>query len=231
MIVTEKLLNRIQRGNGGYTRVQIETLGLQYPTKTGWKKLVVGRDITNWRTLFTERDRVLPTRGERKRDLKQRIIESGVLEVSHSDTWRVRNEKLNISYKEYLNSDHWRNLKKTAAKRPNNYGSCRFCGCTKNIELHHKTYRWIMTPYDLSTIVPLCRTHHQEVHDYAKENNLPIEKATSFLTKKYMNKNKLGVENSLVNNINAKKKSKTSKPKSKSTVSKEAYDKMKKGWK
>ena len=42
-------------------------------------------------------------------------------------------------------------------------------------------------------------------------------------------KNKLGVQNSLVNNINAKKKS--SKPKSKSTVSKEAYDKMKKGWK
>ena len=46
-----------------------------------------------------------------------------------------------------------------------------------------------------------------------------------------MKKNKLGVENSLVNNINAKKKSKTSKPKSKSTVSKEAYEKMKKGWK
>lgn len=43
--------------------------------------------------------------------------------------------------------------------------------------------------------------------------------------------NKLGVKNSLVNNINAKKKEGTSKPKSKSTVSKEAYSKMKKGWK
>jgi hypothetical protein len=48
----------------------------------------------------------------------------------------------------------------------------------------------------------------------------------------YMNKlNKLGVKNSLVNNINAKKKAGTSKPKSKSTVSKEEYSKMKKGWK
>ncbi len=43
--------------------------------------------------------------------------------------------------------------------------------------------------------------------------------------------NKLGVKNSLVNNINAKKKSGTSKPKKESTVSKEDYKKLKKGWK
>lgn len=46
-----------------------------------------------------------------------------------------------------------------------------------------------------------------------------------------MKVNKLGVKNSLVNNINSKKKAGTSKPKSKSTVSKEDYAKMKKGWK
>lgn len=44
--------------------------------------------------------------------------------------------------------------------------------------------------------------------------------------------NKLGVKNSLVNNINAKKKSGTSKPKSKSTVSSKDYQKLKSGkWK
>ncbi len=47
----------------------------------------------------------------------------------------------------------------------------------------------------------------------------------------YMKKNKLGVENSLVNNINAKKKAGTSKPKKESTISKEDYKKLKKGWK
>ena len=46
-----------------------------------------------------------------------------------------------------------------------------------------------------------------------------------------MKKNKLGVKNSLVNNINAKKESGTSKPKSKSTVDSKQYAKMKKGWK
>ena len=44
-------------------------------------------------------------------------------------------------------------------------------------------------------------------------------------------KNKLGVENSLVNNINAKKKSGTSRPKGKSSVSKENYSYMQHDWK
>ena len=42
--------------------------------------------------------------------------------------------------------------------------------------------------------------------------------------------NKLGVKNSLVNNINAKKKKGTSKPKKKSTVSKKAYRDMENNW-
>jgi hypothetical protein len=43
-------------------------------------------------------------------------------------------------------------------------------------------------------------------------------------------KNKLGVKNSLVNNINARKEKKISRSRKKSTVSKEAYDDMEKGW-
>ncbi|WP_159473574.1 hypothetical protein [Dyadobacter sp. 3J3] len=43
-------------------------------------------------------------------------------------------------------------------------------------------------------------------------------------------RNKLGVKNSLVNNINARKKKGISKPKTKKTVSKKAYSGMKKNW-
>lgn len=42
--------------------------------------------------------------------------------------------------------------------------------------------------------------------------------------------NKLGVKNSLVNNINARKEKGVSKPKSKSTVSKKAYTDMQNNW-
>jgi hypothetical protein len=44
-----------------------------------------------------------------------------------------------------------------------------------------------------------------------------------------MKVNKLGVKNSLVNNINAKKKAGTSKTKSKSTVSAKDFKKLKTG--
>ena len=43
-------------------------------------------------------------------------------------------------------------------------------------------------------------------------------------------KNKLGVKNSLVNNINAKKKKGTSRSKKNSTVDKESYNKMEDNW-
>lgn len=48
--------------------------------------------------------------------------------------------------------------------------------------------------------------------------------------KKTAKKNKLGVKNSLVNNINARKKKGTSRNKKKSTVSKDSYDQMEKHW-
>ncbi|MFT3704457.1 MAG: hypothetical protein QM802_18960 [Agriterribacter sp.] len=54
------------------------------------------------------------------------------------------------------------------------------------------------------------------------------KKATS--TKKSATKNKLGVKNSLVNNINARKKKGISKSKRKSTISKESYENMKNNW-
>ena len=44
-------------------------------------------------------------------------------------------------------------------------------------------------------------------------------------------KNKLGVKNSLVNNINTRKKKGISRPKSKKTVDKKSYNKMEEGWK
>jgi hypothetical protein len=43
-------------------------------------------------------------------------------------------------------------------------------------------------------------------------------------------KNKLSVKNSLVNNINARKKKGKSRSKKKSTISKKSYNEMKEGW-
>ena len=48
--------------------------------------------------------------------------------------------------------------------------------------------------------------------------------------KKGMKKNKPGVKNSLVNNINARKEKRISRGRKKSTTSKESYKKMEDNW-
>jgi len=59
-----------------------------------------------------------------------------------------------------------------------------------------------------------------------KKETTEQEKTEKGTTKK----NKLGVKNSLVNNINAKKEKGTSKSKDEKTVSKKAYNDMEEGW-
>ena len=58
-----------------------------------------------------------------------------------------------------------------------------------------------------------------------------VKKAAKKSAKKSGSKtNKLGVKNSLINNINAKKKKDTSNPKKQSTISKKNYDDMENNW-
>ncbi len=57
-----------------------------------------------------------------------------------------------------------------------------------------------------------------------------MAKAKKAAKKPASKKNKLGVKNSLVNNINAKKKKGTSRSKKNSTVSKESYKDMQDNW-
>ena len=53
---------------------------------------------------------------------------------------------------------------------------------------------------------------------------------TKSAKKKSAKKNKLGVKNSLVNNINARKKKRISRSRKKSTISKKSYKKMEDNW-
>jgi hypothetical protein len=113
------------------------------------------------------------------------------LDTTYEDTWIRRESNLeNISYKDYLNSDWWKEVKKKSKMRPETYSKCQFCNTDKHIELHHTSYKWIFTKDELRNIIPLCREHHQQVHDYAKVNNVSVRVATNTLRKiwKYQKK-------------------------------------------
>jgi hypothetical protein len=186
MIVTSKLLDRIKTGNGGYTRIQIETLGLTWPVHKGWKRLALGRTVKDWRVLFYERNKCYPAsvdKPERKVLKEERSYRK--LDKTYFDTWKTRSEFLDIPYSEFITSDYWRNVKKKALSRGDVYRKCRFCGSSRNIDLHHTSYKWIGTKDELRNVIPLCREHHEEVHTFAKENKVSVRVATNILRKTY----------------------------------------------
>ncbi len=106
------------------------------------------------------------------------------LDEIYADTWLRRDINLGqITYEEYLKSDNWNSVKAKANKRLN-YKKCEFCD-SQEVELHHTSYKWIMTREELRVIISLCREHHQEIHDLAKAENISVRLATNQLRIKY----------------------------------------------
>lgn len=96
----------------------------------------------------------------------------------YKETWERRRANLPTkTYKEFLNSDYWKRIKKKAKSRIN-YQRCEFCGCMDNLELHHKHYDFIGNEHELSAIIAVCRQHHQFIHDYSKLKDVSVFRAT-----------------------------------------------------
>jgi|18_taG_2_1085343.scaffolds.fasta_scaffold02211_6 hypothetical protein len=113
------------------------------------------------------------------------MVKDKTQDMTYQDTWNTRDKRLIIlgtTYEYYLKSNHWKQLKKKALKRPN-YKKCECCKST-NIELHHSTYKFIGTIYEMTSIISLCRDHHQQVHDLAKKENVSIRLATTYVLRK-----------------------------------------------
>jgi hypothetical protein len=107
------------------------------------------------------------------------------LDNTFDDTWNTRLANLASSYEDFLKSDHWMATKSKARSRPSVYGKCSYCNSSRNIDLHHTSYKWIGTKDELRNVIPLCREHHEEVHTFAKENKVSVRVATNILRKVY----------------------------------------------
>jgi hypothetical protein len=103
------------------------------------------------------------------------------IESGFKETWQVRDvvlKEIGMTYAEYLKSDHWKKVKQKASRRKR-FCKCFKCGSTKNIDLHHKHYRFLMHIHELQSIVPLCRTCHEQTHDLAKVKDISVREATN----------------------------------------------------
>lgn len=72
-----------------------------------------------------------------------------------------------VSYEEYLDSERWRQTKQQyyASDYPKH---CLVCGWHE-VELHHRTYVRLGKE-ELFDLVPLCREHHQQLHEMIKSD-------------------------------------------------------------
>lgn len=67
-----------------------------------------------------------------------------------------------LPYKEYLQTDHWKNLRKSKLKQSG--FKCQLCSSNKELHVHHNTYERKGYEY-LSDLVVLCGNCHAKFHD------------------------------------------------------------------
>jgi len=92
---------------------------------------------------------------ERKNKERENLIYNEFVYLSEK-------EKREIEYQEYLNSDHWKNIRLKALDRAGN--RCQLCSSRDNLNVHHNTYR-NKGHEDLKDLVVLCRECHAKFHD------------------------------------------------------------------
>lgn len=119
-------------------------------------------------------------------------------EKTISQTYKQREESLQKrlhkfncnTYHEYLKSKRWQEVKKQA-KRNGLYQKCYCCHKKGRLELHHITYKHICSYEELEYsrgLIAVCRSCHQEIHDYSNRNKLSVVKSTAKIVEMYRNK-------------------------------------------
>lgn len=103
---------------------------------------------------------ILVSKNEDKKDKillerKNDRIYKDFIELSKKDNRKVE-------YKEYLNGEHWKDIRLKALDRAGN--RCQLCCNTDNLNVHHNTYKNIGHE-DLKDLVVLCRECHSKFHD------------------------------------------------------------------
>lgn len=84
-----------------------------------------------------------------------------------------------ISYENYIKSEEWKTRRNTFMSSLMHRSTCNVCGATKNLHVHHRTYKNLGNEAD-NHLVTLCKKHHKECHDYIKANNYDLYNGTSW---------------------------------------------------
>lgn len=83
------------------------------------------------------------------------------------------------TYEEFLKSPYWRKIRILILKRDNN--SCRSCGSSEELHIHHLTYEHHLKELDnLDDLITLCKQCHNDIHGRVNgKNTIPLGKYES----------------------------------------------------
>ena len=95
----------------------------------------------------------------------------------------------NKDYTDYINSEAW--FKKRDEAFAFHGKSCKKCGRTNTLHVHHKTYSNFKNENIESDLIPLCRGCHKRVHKFCKKNGLHLFIGTDEFLKKVPQPKKL----------------------------------------
>lgn len=88
-----------------------------------------------------------------------------------------------ITYKEYLQSEKWKQARMRLFKRDGKI--CKICGSDKYINVHHNNYNRKNLGGSIRSLVVLCNSCHNEVHRIAKVNGWYYKKIVRSLKKRH----------------------------------------------
>jgi len=88
-----------------------------------------------------------------------------------NNQWQRRRNYLalhNITYEDYLKTDHWKDVRKRYWKSKLHNGKCYACQKGVELQLHHKTYRRMGNEW-LNDFCLLCAQCHKDTHKVERD--------------------------------------------------------------
>lgn len=165
MIITKEWILKYKSLVNGFTKVQLKSIGVQFPPKKGWIDRSIGKEIS-------EENRIIFENEAERRIEKKKFIRFKVKSKRTKKDWFNMPDKKNginnrEKYKAYLKSNEWKLFRKEAFKH---YGKmCNRCFRTHlTLDIHHLTYVRLYKEL-LIDVEVLCRDCHEKEH--TKKNN------------------------------------------------------------
>jgi 5-methylcytosine-specific restriction endonuclease McrA len=99
-------------------------------------------------------------------DIAHTLMYNKGMSQAKSNEWKYLTQYLTankISYKEYLLTDHWKDVRNRFWKSKLHHYKCYVCEAKQNLQVHHKSYKRIGKE-KLNDLVLLCGNCHNETH-------------------------------------------------------------------